>query len=169
MSLCTFTHLRPPKQQTSSVPLMFGLSRFTSSFPLSRSPLRWAAWSAPLFVSFPVGVNNLTTELLQSWLPSRPQIGTVCLFMTLCGSAHVWDVQEWEEDSVCVCACVCDWVRACVSLLDFSQQQISLQSHKTVAWIEVRKGDVHYKPWFFLQISQCKTGLFNLLFAQRGL
>ncbi len=96
----------PPKQLASSAPLMSSLSRFTSSFLLSRSPLRWAAWSAPLFVSLPVGVNNLTTELLQSWLPSRPQIGTVCLFMTLCGGAHVWDVQEWEEDCVCVCACV---------------------------------------------------------------
>lgn len=65
---------------------------------LSESPLHPAAGSAPLFVSLPVGVNNLTTELLQRWLPSRPQIGTVCLFMTLCGGAHVWDVQEREED-----------------------------------------------------------------------
>lgn len=123
-SLSLSLHLHTPspsKQLTSSAPLMFSLSRFTSSFLLSRSPLRWAAWSAPLFVSLPVGVNNLTTELLQSWLPSSLQIGTVCLFMTLCGGAHVWDVLEWEEACICVCVCVCRWGRACVSLLDNSQ------------------------------------------------
>lgn len=70
-------------------------------FFICRSPLRWTAWSSLLFVSLPVGVNNLTTELLQTWLPSRPGIGTVYLFMTLCGNAHVWDVQEWE-DWMCV-------------------------------------------------------------------
>lgn len=128
-SLSSFHLCTPPptKQLTSTAPLMSRLFRFTSSFLLSRSPLCWAAWSAPLFVSLPVGVNNLTTELLQSWHPSRPQIGTVCLFMTLCGSAHVWDVHEWEGR---VCARVS--MRACVSPLDFSQYQISCQSLKTV-------------------------------------
>lgn len=64
--------------------------------PLSRPSLSLS----PLFVWRPLGVNNLTRELLQRWLPSRPlRLAPPLYFMTRRGSAHV-------RDTLCLCVCV---------------------------------------------------------------
>lgn len=97
------------QDQTLSIYLSIPCRVFTISLvcPFFKSPFKILFFSfvssSHLFlcVSLPVGVNNLTTELLQSWLRSRPQIGTVCLFMTLCCGAHVWDVQKGVSRCMC--------------------------------------------------------------------